>query len=139
MWQIMSPHNLLSNAIVNQQGSHRSFDQSAEHECSTTLANSPINVNHLTESLKDYPNRDHAEQLEKGFCFGFKLGFIGEQIEQTSKNLTSAIELKPQIAEKLTKIFLKVEWLGHSVRYHLPIFDLALLGWYPKNHQAISG
>ena len=47
--------------------------------------------------------RQQARKLEDGFRFGFRLGFIGEQIEQKSKNLTLALELKTKTLEKINK------------------------------------
>jgi hypothetical protein len=47
--------------------------------------------------------RAQAKELEGGFRFGFRLGYIGERLEQKSKNLTSAFDLKSNILAKINK------------------------------------
>ena len=75
-----TPH-ITSSAIDNGRWSAQTIKQSM----STTLANSPININNLAIKLQEYPLRNQAKELEDGFRFGFRLGFIGERVEQTSK------------------------------------------------------
>ena len=96
---LSSPHALPHNASFppgNNKGPTADYDMPK-----LALANSPINVTNLAIKLRDYPLRQQARELEDGFKFGFRLGFIGERIEQKSKNLTSALELKTETMAKI--------------------------------------
>ena len=80
------------------------WQQQRPHSCLLSAKFSasefPINIDNLAIKLREYPLRQQAQELEDGFRFGFRLGFIGEKIEQKSKNLTSALELKTKTLEK---------------------------------------
>ena len=53
----------------------------------TTLANSPINIEHLNTKLDEYTqiNREIEEELRKGFTEGFRLGYLGPRMLQKTK------------------------------------------------------
>jgi hypothetical protein len=89
---LSSAHPVVHNAAFppgNNKGPSPDYDMP-----NSALANSPINVTNLAIKLRDYPLRQQAQELEDGFKFGFRLGFIGERIDKKSKNLTLALELK---------------------------------------------
>ena len=96
------------------------------------LANSPINVTNLAIKLRDYPLRQQARELEDGFKFGFRLGFIGERIEQKSKNLTSALELKTETMAKINKEIQKGRVAGPFETVPLSNFRSSPIGLVPK-------
>jgi hypothetical protein len=50
-----------------------------DQSLTTTLANSPINIENLAMNLSKYPLRAQVKELEEGFRFGFRLGFIGKE------------------------------------------------------------
>ena len=121
-----APHNT-SSAIDNSKGMAQMINQSLR----TTLANSPINIDNLAIKLRKYPLRAQAKELEEGFRFGFRLGFIGKRVEQTSKNITSAFDLKSNILEKINKEINKGRVAGPFDKVPLSNFRSSPIGLVP--------
>ena len=127
---LSSPHALLHNASfpsVNNKGPIADYDMPK-----LALANSPINVTNLAIKLRDYPLRQQARELEDGFKFGFRLGFIGERVEQKSKNLTSALDLKAETMQKINKEIIKGRVAGPFDTVPLSNFRSSPIGLVPK-------
>ena len=95
-------------------------------------AYSPINVTNLALKLRDYPLRQQAQELEEGFRFGFRLGFIGERVEQKSKNLSTVFDLKAETREKINKEVLKGRVAGPFESIPLKNFRSSPIGLVPK-------
>jgi hypothetical protein len=131
-----SPHALIHNPSFppgNNEGPIADYDMPK-----LALANSPINVTNLAIKLRNYPLRQQARELEDGFKYGFRLGFIGERIAQKSKNLTSALELKTETMAKISKEVKKGRVAGPFDTVPLSNFRSSPIGLVPKNCQGIT-
>ena len=65
-----------------------------------SLSRTPINVNNLCSALTEYPDRQSANDIQKGFSEGYELGYIGPREFRECKNLKSAYENRDEIREK---------------------------------------
>ncbi|CAG2258146.1 unnamed protein product [Mytilus edulis] len=65
------------------------------------LGHTPIRIERLQELLKNYPNREAAEELYLGFSLGFRLQYTGPREHVMSKNLVSAEHFKWETLNKL--------------------------------------
>ena len=62
-----------------------------------------VNVNRFEFLLKNHPNRIHVEYILDGLRNGFDIGFLGSSIATQPKNLRSATQLQPLLAQAVEK------------------------------------
>ena len=65
------------------------------------LAKTPIKVQNLEILLKKYPKIEVADELLKGFKFGFRLGYTGPRVGGESENLKSVLQYPDKTKEKI--------------------------------------
>ena len=65
------------------------------------LAKTPIKVQNLEILLKKYPKIEVADELLKGFKFGFRLGYTGPRLGGESENLKSVLQYPDKTKEKI--------------------------------------
>ena len=58
-----------------------------------SLGKTPVNLVHLKNELKSYPDKAVAEELAHGFEFGFPLYYTGSRMPKESKKLKTANEI----------------------------------------------
>jgi len=97
-----------------------------------SLSRTPINVINLGTALTNYPDRQSASDIQKGFTEGYKLGYIGEREFRECKNLKSAYENKEAIREKVTKELAAGRIAGPSDTPIFPNMRCSPLGLVPK-------
>ena len=80
-------------------------------QASRKLAPTPIQLEKMMPFLRNYHNKTDARRLINGFTNGFSLGYEGERVPMSARNLKSAFD-HPQVVE--SKIGKEVE-LGRIV------------------------
>lgn len=97
------------------------------------LGHTPIRIERLQELLKNYPNREAAEELYLGFSLGFRLQYTGPREHVMSKNLVSAEHFKWETLNKLKTEIELGRILGPFSK--LPISNLRIspIGLVPKS------
>ena len=65
------------------------------------MAKTPIKVQNLEILLKKYPKIEVADELLKGFKFGFRLGYTGPRVGGESENLKSVLQYPDKTKEKI--------------------------------------
>lgn len=98
------------------------------------LGKSPINLSFLSKELKNYPNKDVAQEIFHGFRDGFSLQYSGPRVPVDALNLKSARDNIQTVLSKLEKELTAGRVAGPFASRPLPTLRVSPLGLAPKKN-----
>ena len=96
-----------------------------------------INVNKLEFLLSKYPNRYHVNYVLDGLRNGFDIGFLGSSHTTFPKNLRSATQFLPRLANAVRKEVERGHTAGPFKSPPFPITHCSPIGAVEKDDQSV--
>lgn len=96
------------------------------------MAKTPVRIDQLPKYLVQYPNKQVALELYRGFSEGFRLQYTGPRISVWSNNLVSAYQHKAQTLQKIQKEIQLGRILGPFSAKPISVLRISPIGLVPK-------
>lgn len=126
--------NIHPLAAVNNPQKNQTLEQKLQQKNKTQGPVTPVNHRTLNILLEGY-DRDKSDMLERGFRYGFKLGYNGQRKFHTSPNLQSASQFPNIVDQKLAKEIAQNRIAGPFRESPYPNLQISPIGVIPKKEE----